>query len=60
MPNDLPPADVAAEASGAATQKGYQGKNMTLPASWWTSTSLFELERRAIFAKVLLHPLFNN
>jgi hypothetical protein len=32
---------------------GYKGKNMTLPASWWTSTSLFNLERRAIFAKVL-------
>jgi hypothetical protein len=31
---------------------GYKGKNMTLPASWWTSTSLFNLERRAIFAKV--------
>jgi hypothetical protein len=32
--------------------KGYNGRNMTLPASWWTSTSLFQLERRAIFAKV--------
>jgi hypothetical protein len=32
--------------------KGYQGRNMTLPASWWTSSSLFQLERRAIFAKV--------
>jgi hypothetical protein len=31
---------------------GYKGKNMTLPASWWTSKSLFSLERRAIFAKV--------
>lgn len=32
--------------------KGYSGRNMTLPASWWTSTSFFQLERRAIFAKV--------
>jgi hypothetical protein len=30
----------------------YNGRNMTLPASWWTSISLFQLERRAIFAKV--------
>jgi phenylpropionate dioxygenase-like ring-hydroxylating dioxygenase large terminal subunit len=37
--------------------KGYNGRNMTLPASWWSSTSLFQLERRAIFAKVFPPPL---
>jgi hypothetical protein len=29
--------------------KGYNGHNMTLPASWWITTSLFQLERQAIF-----------
>ena len=33
-------------------KKDYKRRNMTLPASWWTSSSLFQLERRAIFAKV--------
>jgi hypothetical protein len=49
----MPPAEL--ELTGEATSvpvKGYVGKNLTLPASWWTSSSLFQLERRAIFAKV--------
>lgn len=50
-----PPAELAIPSTAADdgfVTEGYQGKNMTLPASWWTSTSLFNLERRAIFAKV--------
>ena len=43
--------DVTAEAT-TVPAKGYVGKNLTLPASWWTSNALFQLERRAIFAKV--------
>ena len=42
------------QSSATAQAKGYSGRNMTLPASWWTSTSLFQLERRAIFSKVFL------
>jgi hypothetical protein len=49
----MPGSPIAVE----STSKGYSGRNMTLPASWWTSSSLFQLERRAIFAKVF--PLFD-
>ena len=50
-PAELSPPSPTAPGEGDVT-KGYKGRNMTLPASWWTSTSLFQLERRAIFAKV--------
>jgi|SRR5579859_2559556 hypothetical protein len=50
----MPPAEFGVpETVAAVAPTGYHGKNMTLPASWWTSSSLFQLERRAIFAKVL-------
>jgi hypothetical protein len=48
-PAELP---LSEEVTPPAQVKGYHGRNMTLPASWWNSTSLFQLERRAIFAKV--------
>jgi hypothetical protein len=50
----MAPVELTMDSSPPPTveSKGYSGRNMTLPASWWTSGSLFQLERRAIFAKV--------
>ena len=42
------------EPSAASEAERHSGCNMTLPPSWWTSTSLFYLKPRAIFAKVSL------
>src|SRR5271155_2137715 len=57
----MSPAELSLNGSSSPVEgKGYNGRNMTLPASWWTSTPLFQLERRAIFAKVPPPPLFGS
>ena len=50
----MSPAEASSMLGSPSTveRKGHSQRNMTLPASWWTSSSLFQLERRAIFAKV--------
>ena len=53
----LPTEDIAFQTQGTVKEEApaqVVSKESDFPANWWTGKEIFDLERRALFSKVLL------